>query len=370
MAKRRGRAKAAKGRMKAQVFYEPEKMSLETIAIPKIADDEVLVRVKACGICGSDIAYYFGASSLETPSGKGPLVLGHEYTGQVVQVGAIPKGLGLFKRGDRVVLDPVQYCNACDVCYRGQTNLCENKDVLGVSVNGGFAEFSKSKYTAVHPLPDNVSYEDGALTEPLACACYGIKNLAIELGNFCIVMGPGAIGLMMVQLAKKSGAGTVALIGATGDDYRLDIGAQLGADAVINATDRDSPHYVRNVKKKIADLTDGKMADRVITPTGAVKAMELALAVSGRRSIVVYFGLPGDKDKVRVPALETIFWDKTIRFSWLAPGTWQTALGALASGLVNVEPLVTHTFALDELVEALTRVRNRVDNPLKPVVVP
>jgi L-iditol 2-dehydrogenase len=356
--------------MKAQVFYEPNDMRLEDVPIPTPAADEVLVRVKACGICGSDIAYYFGASSLETPSGKGPLILGHEYTGEVVEVGDIPKAMGLFKPGDRVVLDPVQYCNACDVCYRGQTNLCENKAVLGVSTNGGFAEYSKSKYTGVHPLPDNVSFEDGALTEPLACACYGIQNLAVEPGNFCVVIGPGAIGCMMVQLAKSSGAGQVVLIGAANDDYRLDVGKKLGADLVLNATEKGSPHYVADVKGKIAELTDGKMADRVIVPTGAVPAMEMALAISGRRSTIVFFGLPGDKDVLRVPVLDSILWDKTIRFSWLAPGTWQTALGALGSGLVDVSPLASHTFQLADLVDALGKVRDRVDNPMKPVVVP
>lgn len=354
--------------MKAQVFYEPNDMRLEEVPIPEIAPDEVLVRVKACSICGSDIAYYFGASSLETPTGKGPLILGHEYTGEVVEVGQIPKAMGLFKPGDRVVLDPVQYCNACDVCYRGQTNLCENKAVLGVSTNGGFAEWSKSKYTGVHPLPDNVSYKHGALTEPLACATYGIKNLAIELGNFCVVIGAGAIGCMMVQLAKRRGAGTVALLEIS--DYRLELGGGLGADILINPAEKASKHYVEDVKAKIADLTGGKMADRVIVPTGAVQAMELALAISGRRSTIVYFGLPSDEAVVRVPALEQIFWDKTIRFSWLAPGTWQTALGALASGLVNVEPLVTHTFKLEELADALTKVRDRVGKPMKPVVIP
>jgi len=354
--------------MKAQVFYEPNDMRLEEVPIPEVAADEVLVRVKACGICGSDIAYYFGASSLETPTGKGPLILGHEYTGEVVEVGEIPKAMGLFKPGDRVVFDPVQYCNACDVCYRGQTNLCENKAVLGVSTNGGFAEYSKSKYTGVHPLPDNVSFEHGALTEPLACATYAIKNLAIEPGDFCVVIGPGAIGCMMVQLAKSGGAGTVALLGTR--DYRLEIGGSLGADILINTADKNSDHYVEDVKAKIADLTGGKMANRVVVATGSVEAMELALAISGRRSIIVYFGLPGDEAVVRVPALEQILWDKTIRFSWLAPGTWQTALGALASGLVNVEPLVSHTFKLEELTDALTKVRDRVGNPMKPVVIP
>lgn len=360
--------KAAKKTMKAQVFYEPLKMAYEDAPMPEIGADEVLVRVKACGICGSDIAYYYGMSSLETPTGKGPLILGHEYTGEVVEVGSI--ATKLFKPGDRVVLDPVQYCNACDVCFRGQTNLCENKAVLGVSTNGGFAEYSKSKYTGVHPLPDNVSYENGALTEPLACATYGIKNLAVEPGNFCVVIGPGAIGCMMVQLAKSSGAGTVVLVGGPNDDYRLAAGAKLGADVVINATEKGSPYYVADVKAKIAEMTGGKMANRVIVPTGAVPGMEMALAISGRRSTIVFFGLPGDKDVLRVPVLQSILWDKTIRFSWLAPGVWQTALGALAAGLVDVSPLVSRAYPLKDLAQALGDVKDRVGNPMKPVVVP
>jgi len=350
--------------MKAQVFYEPNVMRLEDVPIPTLAADEVLIRVKACGICGSDIAYYFGASSLETPTGKGPCILGHEYCGDVVDMGDIPKSLGLFKPGDRVVFDPVQYCNACDVCYRGHPNLCENKAVLGVSCDGGFAEYSKSKYAQVHPIPDGVSYAHAALCEPLACATYAVSKLDIEVGNFAVVIGPGAIGLMMVQLAKSSGAGTVALLGTRG--YRLDIGKQLGADVTINTAENDADA----VKAKIAELTGGKMADRVIVATGAVDAMELALAISGRSSTIVYFGLPGDDAIVRLPALDQILWDKTIRFSWLAPGTWQTALQALGTGLVNVDPLVTHTFKLEDLAEGLTRVRDRVDNPMKPVVVP
>ncbi|MFP4056599.1 MAG: zinc-dependent alcohol dehydrogenase [Candidatus Brocadiia bacterium] len=354
--------------MKAQVFYEPNEMRLEDVPVPEVGPDEVLVQVKACGICGSDIAYYFGASSLETESGKGPLILGHEFTGEVVEVGAIPQGLGLFQPGDRVVLDPVQYCNACDICYRGHPNLCENKAVLGVSTNGGFAEYSKSKYTQVHPLPDNVSFEHGALTEPLACATYAVSKLDIEPGHFCVVIGPGAVGLMMLQLVQRSGAGTAALLGTR--DYRLDVGQSLGAGVLLNTAQEGSPHYAADPKARIAELTDGKMADRVVVATGSVEAMELALEITGRSSVIVYFGLPGDEDRVRVPALDSILWDKTIRFSWLAPGTWQTALSALGSGLVNVEPLVTHTFPLAELAEALGKVRDREDEPLKPVVVP
>lgn len=354
--------------MKAQVFYEKEKMKYEEIPVPQISDDEILVRVKAVGICGSDVAYYFGNSPLETPTGKGPLVLGHEFTAEVVQVGAVPAKAKLFKPGDRVVVNPVQHCNACEICAKGQTNLCECKSVIGVSVNGGFAEYCASKYTGLVKLPDDVSFEEGALTEPLACVTYGIQNMQITPGNFVVIMGPGAIGLMMLQLAKSSGAGKVALVGGPGDDYRLEAGKKLGADHLINVADKNSKHYTANLEAEISKLTGGRMADRVITPTGSVEAMEAALTVSGRRSTVVYFGLPSDKAVIRVPALKSIFWDKTIRFSWLAPFTWPTAVGAVANKLVDTKALITHRFPLAKLEEAIQSVANRQGSVLKAVI--
>lgn len=354
--------------MKAQVFREPKKMKVETVPIPQIADDEVLVRVKACGICGSDIAYYYGMSPLETPTGKGPLVLGHEYTGEVAQVGKFVAKQKLFKEGDRVVLDPVQYCNACEICRKGFTNLCETKSVLGVSVDGGFAEYSKAKATSVVKLPDNVSYEHGALTEPLACSYYAIKNLDVHPGHFVVVFGPGPIGLMQLQLVKSSGAAKAVLVGTR--DYRLDIGKKLGADVVLNPSDKKSPYYCADLKAKIGELTGGKFADRAITSTGSVDAAHQALSVTGRRSVIVFFGLPGGKDKIEVPALESIFWDKTIRFSWLAPFTWPSALQALSGGLVKVDLLCSHKFALADLVDALGKVKARQDDVMKAVVVP
>ncbi len=352
--------------MKAQVFYEPNKMELTEVPDPKPAADQVLVRVKACGICGSDVAYFFGDASLETETGKGPLILGHEFTGEVVEVGEAAKNL--FSPGDRVVLDPVQYCNACEICKRGYPNLCENKAVLGVSTDGGFAEYALSSYTGVHKLPENVTYEQGALTEPLACATYGIQNLNILPGSFCVVIGAGPIGLMMVQLAKANGAGTVALVERL--DYRLETGKQLGADMIFNTGESDSPHYCEDLTQAIADATQGKMADRVIVATGAVEAMQQALDISGRRSTIVYFGLPGDQDVITVPALQSILWDKTIRFSWLAPHTWPAALSALASGQVNVDPLITGEVPLEGLEQALADVRDRKGNPFKVLVKP
>jgi threonine dehydrogenase-like Zn-dependent dehydrogenase len=354
--------------MAAQVFYEKEKMELQSVDVPVPSPEQILVRVKACGICGSDVAYYYGMSSLETPTGKGPLILGHEFTGEVVEVGAIPEKLGLFKKGDRVVLDPVQYCNACEVCKRAMPNLCEKKTVLGVSTNGGFAEYCLSHYTGVHMIPEGVSYEEAALTEPLACATYGVSKMEIKLGDFAIVMGAGAIGAMMMQLAKSSGAGKALIVDTV--DYRLDIAKKLGADYVFNTVQKDSPYYTADLKKTVQELTGGRFADACICATGAVPAMEQAFDVTGRRARIVYFGLPSDTAVVRIPALQTIFWDKTIRFSWLAPYTWPTALQAIANKLVKLDYIRSHDMPLNQLVEGITKVREQKDNPMKVVIKP
>jgi threonine dehydrogenase-like Zn-dependent dehydrogenase len=354
--------------MKAQVFYEKEIMRLEERPIPTPGPDEVLVQVKNVGVCGSDVTYFFGGSPLGTPDGKGPLVLGHEFTGVIAGIGAIPKEKGLFKEGDRVVINPVQQCNACETCFQGYVNLCPNGSTPGVDKDGGFQEFMVSKYWGAVKLPENVSFQQGAFTEPLACSTYGVQNMQVKPGNFAVVMGPGAIGLMMTQLIKASGAGTVVLVGAK-DGNRLELGKELGADVLIDVADKASPYYCEDLKAKILELNNGKLADRVITPTHAIPAMELALEISGNRAVVVYFGLPGPDDYVRVPAMRSIFADKTIRFSWCAPHVWPTALTAVAKGLVNVKPLLTGSYPLEETERVMRDLRDRVGNPLKCQIV-
>lgn len=354
--------------MKAQVFYEPKVMKLESRPVPTPGPDEVLVQVKNVGICGSDVTYFFGGSPLGTPDGKGPLVLGHEFTGVIVGIGDIPKAKGLFKEGDRVTINPVQQCNACETCAQGYVNLCPNGTTPGVDVDGGFQEFMVSKYWGAVKLPENVSFQQGAFTEPLACATYGVSKLDVKPGNFVVVMGPGAIGLMMTQLIKASGAGTVALVGAK-DGRRLELGKELGADVLIDVADKDSAYYCEDLKGRILELTNGKLANRVITPTHAVSAMESAFEISGKRAIIVYFGLPGPNDYVRIPAMNTIQADKTIRFSWLAPHVWPTALQAVATGLVKTEPLLTGSYPLEETEKAIYDLKDRVGDPIKSQIV-
>lgn len=356
-----------RGKMKAQVFYEPEDMRLEEIDIPAVSEDEVLIKVKTCSICGSDIAYYWGSSLLETPTGKGPLVLGHEIAGEIVEMGTIPRQLGFFEIGDRVTIEPVQYCNTCEICKRGMVNLCENKTVLGVSENGGFAEYVKSKYTGLHKLPPEVSFEEGALVEPLADAIYAVNNLNVELGNLCVVFGPGPIGNMMVQLLKSKGARKVVLVGTR--DYRLELGRASGADIIINLRDKDSEYYASDLTHEIKKVSEGRMAERVVCATAAPAAMQEVLKISGGRSIIVYFGLPGPDDILNVPVLDSLVMDKTIRFSWLSPLTWPHAIKALAEGLIDVKPLITHQVSLKDTLKGLQTVKNRKGNAMKAIIV-
>jgi threonine dehydrogenase-like Zn-dependent dehydrogenase len=350
--------------MKAQVLLGAERMELQELPIPKVGDADVLVRVKNCGICGSDISYFFGLS----PTGKMPIVLGHEFTGEVVEVGAIPKSMGLFKPGDRVVVNPVQHCNACYACAGGHTNLCANLYVPGVNADGAFAEYALSRYTGLFKLPDEVSYAAGAFIEPLACAVYGMKKLAIEPGQFVAIFGPGPIGLMMVQMAKAVGAGKVALIGTR--DYRLEEGKKWGADYLFNTVDEKSPYYVKDLKQAIADVTHGLLADRAIVPTSSNAAFEQAIDVTGGAAIIVHFGLPNTDDVIHVPALATHTADKEIRFSWLAPGVWPTTIAMIANGLLNLEPLISRAVPLSEAASAIVNLRARKDDPIKVQVTP
>ena len=353
-----------KGNMKAQVFYEAEKMKLEEIPIPEVGAIDVLVNVKRVGICGSDISYYYGLSPVGTSTGKGPIVLGHEFTGEVVEVGNVPQALGLFATGDRVVVNPVQYCNACYACAEGRTHLCEKLSVPGVTTDGGFAEYCVSKYTGLFKLPDDVSYADGAFTEPLACVVNAIRKMELRPGDFVAIFGPGSMGMMMVQMCKAVGAGKVALIGAT-NDWRLEQGKRFGADYLFNNTSKNSKYYVEDLKKAIADVTKGKLADRALVPTSANSAFEQAVEIVGSCGIVIHFGLPNEDDVFKIPALSFHTMDKEIRSAWLAPLAWPTAVRVIEEGLVKVKDLITNTYPLSETEKAIRNLKENPGNQLK-----
>jgi L-iditol 2-dehydrogenase len=352
--------------MKAAVFYEAEDLRLEDVPEPEAGPDEVVVRVLACGFCGSDIEYYYGRSPLGTPDGKGPLVLGHEICGQVVQAGKLAGQYGLAE-GDRVALNPVQSCNACNNCRSGKLQFCQNLTVLGVTMNGGFAEYVKTKIAHAYKLPDTLTDEQGAFVEMLSSAVYSVQKAEVEPEGFAVVYGPGPVGLSMVQLLRNEGA-RVALIGTR--DYRLELGKAVGADYVWNSREEGSPYFVSDVAQAIKDANGGQLADRVLVGTASVDANQQAIEISGNGSIVVLMGLAGPEDAISVPLLSNLYQDKTIRFSLLYPLQWPKTIRILEDAKVDTGKIITHSASLDGIAGAIERVLNREDAVIKTVIKP
>lgn len=352
--------------MKAAVFYETEKLEIEDVPEPEAGPDEVVVKVLACGFCGSDVEYYYGRSPLGTADGKGPLVLGHEICGEVVQAGPLAEQYGLAE-GDRVALNPVQSCNACNACRAGKLQFCQNLTVLGVTMNGGFAEYAKTKIAHAYKLPDGLTTEQGAFVEMLSSAVYSVQRAEIEPENFAVVYGPGPVGLAMVQLLKNEGA-RVAIVGTR--DYRLELAKTMGADYVWNTADESSPYYTPDVAAAIQEANGGALADRVLVATASVQANQQAIEVSGPASVVVLMGLAGPEDAISVPLLSNLYLDKTIRFSLLYPLQWPKTLRILADRKIDTGKIITHAATLEEIAPAIERVLNREDDVIKTVITP
>jgi L-iditol 2-dehydrogenase len=194
-----------------------------------------------------------------------------------------------------------------------------------------------------------------------------MKKLDVQLGDFVTVFGPGPIGNMMVALAKGRGASKVALVGTR--DYPLGVGKKCGADYLINIRDEKSPYYSADVVKTISELTGGKMSARVIVPTSNMEALQSALDVAAGGATIVYFGLPGEDDKIQVPALRSIQSDINIKFAWLAPLVWPTAIKAVASGIIDTDKVFTHEFSLEDAEKGIIFMKTGQGDKLKGVIV-
>lgn len=348
--------------MLAQVYEEPGKITLREVQTPRPASGEILVKVEVAAICGSDVSYYMGKSPLETPTGEGPLILGHEISGTVAEIGADVKSVAV---GQKVALNPVQECLECENCQNGHVNLCEKGKVLGVGVNGGFAEYVVVRASNAVVVPVDCDFKTAALIEPLACSMNAIRQANIQLGDYTVIIGSGAIGLMLSQLAKAQGA-KVIVVGIV--DYQLELAKELGADCVFNTLDKSSANYTDDIKASISNVTGGIMAERVLVPTAAKQAVQQALEISSNEATIVYFGLGGPDDKIEIPTLETLLRNKTIKFSWRARFTFPQAMRALEHNKVNLEKLITHTYPIEQLEDALKFMSEPSGNKLKCVI--
>lgn len=320
-------------RMQQAVFSGPGKLAVEEVGLPHATGRDVLVRVEACGVCGSDRAIFRGEHPVSLP-----VVLGHEYAGVVVECGSDVAGL---RQGDRVVVDPNVVCGRCSFCRRGAVNLCSNISPLGIDRPGGFAEFSVVPEVNAYRIPDAVSFEEAALVEPLACCIRGIQQAEIQLGDVVVVFGAGPIGLLLAQLAGQRGAAVVVCVET--DSERRAMASAVGVDVVVDGSDPGS------AREAVMQVSEGNGADVAIEATGQTAVAAAALDFVRPGGTVVWFGACPQDDRVEVRPFWVNDREISIRGSNVNPFTHQAALSLIAHGRIRPAQLVSDRIGLDEL---------------------
>lgn len=343
--------------MKAIVKAAPGVGNVEVrdIPEPETQAGQVKIRVEAAGLCGTDLHIY-----KDEFRSWPPVVLGHEVAGEVVEVG---DGVNGIQAGMRVTTETYFYtCGQCRYCRSGQNNLCLNRRSIGSGVNGGFTNYVVVPWRNIHALPENIDFEAGALTEPLACVVHAVTSTAtVTPGDIAVIAGPGAIGLLTLQVVKAAGA-TVVVLGTDKDDHRLALARDLGADYVVNVQQEDP-------LKRVQDLTEGGFgADVVYECSGAGPAAAQLLTLVRRRGRYVQVGLFGkpvawDLDQLCYKELLATGSNASV------PSAWTRALQLLASGKVNTKALITHQFPVTEWEKAFATFDDRagVKALIKPV---
>ena len=300
---------------------------------------EVFVKNRACGICGTDVHIYHGekGSADVTP----PVVLGHEFSGEVVAVGS---EVTAVKVGDCVTVDPNIYCGKCYHCRKGQKQFCDTMIAVGVNFNGGFAEYCMVPETQVFPMKREVGFEAMAMAEPLACCIHGIEQVSIKSGDLVTVIGGGAIGLLMVQLAKLRGAGTVILSEPVA--ARREIGLKVGADYAIDPLAADP-------LEQIQKITGRKGVDVAIECVGKVFATKQAFDIADRGARLLLFSVPAPGATFDMPLTDVFNKELKIYGSFVNPDSHQEAVDLINAGRIQTAPLITHRYPIERLEEAI-----------------
>ncbi|MBI3457472.1 MAG: NAD(P)-dependent alcohol dehydrogenase [Candidatus Rokubacteria bacterium] len=343
-------------RMRAAVLHRPNDVRLEELPIPTPAPGEVLVRVRAVGVCGSDVHYYkegrIGMHIVEKP-----LILGHESAGDVVAVGPGVRGISL---GARVALEPGVPCHRCRYCLGGRYNLCPHVTFMATPpVDGAFVEYIAWPAEFAYPLPDRLGYAEGALLEPLAVGMHAVRRARLVPGAAVLVLGAGPIGQLALVAAATAGAGQ--LIVADLEDGRLAVASRLDPHIVTLNPAREPLGEV------VKAATGGEGADVVIEAAGVVRTITQSVELVRRGGRVVWIGLPGE-DPSPVSVLEAIRKEVDILGVFRYANVYPDAIRLAASGKIDLKPLVTHRFPLAEARRALDTVVEQKSSAVKVVV--
>lgn len=346
--------KSATFGMRVGMYYANDDVRVEQMPVPKIGKGELLIKIHASGICGSDCLEWYRKDRV-------PLVLGHEIGSEIAEVG---KGISRYKIGQRITAAHHVPCNKCHFCKTGHTSVCETLRKTNFSP-GGFSEYAR--LSAIHVdrgvflLPDNVSYEEATFVEPLACVLRGQRTAGMTKNKSVLVIGSGITGCLHIKLAKLTNASCVVATDVAG--YRLKKAKEFGADLAINAKDY-KPENFRQVNK-------GLLADVVIACTGAQAAIQQAIASVERGGTILFFA-PTDKDADAAIPFNKLFWrnEITLTSSYAgSPDDHVQALKLISSGKIKVKDMITHRLALDKINEGFKLVAEAKES-LKVIIEP
>ena len=343
--------------MRALLLSEYMKLSVVELPTPDIGDDDALVRVRACGVCGSDVHGYDGSTGRRIP----PLVMGHEAAGVIERVGQQVRG---FTPGDRVTFDSTVSCGSCDFCRRGQINLCDRRTVLGVSCgdyrkNGAFAEYVAVPARILYKLPDSVPFERAALVEALSIAVHAVRRQVPTADDMVAVVGTGMIGVLIIQVLKHHGCRDIVAIDV--DPDKLALARRLGATRAMNPKEIDVPAALREV-------TDGRGADVSFEVVGHGDAVLTAIRCLRKGGTVVLVG--NLSPTVDLPLQEVVSRELSVLGSCASSGEIPECIDLLARGVVDVDPIISLKASLDDAPGLFARLYNGDRTLMKVIIQP
>ncbi len=343
--------------MKALVLEKYNQFSYRDVPDPDAGPEDVLIRVNACGICGSDIHGMDGTSGRRIP----PIIMGHEAAGEIAQVGALVTG---WQQGDRVTFDSTIYCGKCFFCRRGDINCCDNRRVVGVSCSeyrrhGAFAEYVAVPQHILYRLPDRLSFVRAALVEPLSIALHSVNITPLSLGDSAIVVGTGMVGLLVVQTLRASGCGLIIAVDV--DPDRLDLALASGADQAVRADSGD-------VVSQILRLTGDRGADVVFDVAGLAPTVKLAVHSARKGGSITLVG--NLAPTVELPLQTVVTRGLKLLGSLASRGEYPAALDMLERGAIDVDPLISATAPLHDGATWFDRLYRREPRLLKVVLTP
>jgi len=343
--------------MKALVLKEYNRFSYEEVPDPKPGAVEVVVKVEACGICGSDVHGMDGSTGRRIP----PIVMGHEAAGVIAALGP---AVADWKTGERVTFDSTVYCGTCWHCRRGEINLCDNRRVLGVSCNeyrrdGAFAEYVAVPQHILYRLPEGIGFVQAAMVEALSIAAHGVHRLSPRLGDSVLVVGTGIVGLLVVQVLKAAGCGLVVAVDVAPE--RLELARRLGADVGLDPGRED-------VRVRLLELTGGRGADAAVEAVGITPAIRTAVAGVRKGATLVLIG--NLSSNVELPLQSIVTREISVNGSCASRGEYPAAIELIARKSIDVDSLISATASLSEGADWFRRLYEKEKGLIKVVLMP